>query len=220
MNILTAGDSFTYGEELSDINNAWPFLLGRKLNSYVTNLASPAASNDKIIRKTVDHIVNYHIKPDLVIVGWTNPGRQEFADEHGYYDIWPGYDGSLYKKDNATWRSELCRYISVYHNRIHLYLKYVQQILFLQSFFKQYNIKYLMLDVTAFDYYKSQHDLFMGNYFNMIDKDAFIGFNVEGMTEWTQGTAIGPNGHFLDDGHCIVAEKVYNHIVLHKLDNL
>jgi len=212
MNILTVGDSFTYGEELSDISNAWPFLLGRELCSHVVNLGEPAASNDKIVRKTLEHVVNYHIKPDLVVIGWTSPGRLEFADDAGYYDVWPGYNGNLYNRDNAVWRSEICRYISVYHNRTHLCIKYIHQIILLQNFFKQRGIKYLMMDIHAFDYYKTQNNEYMENYFNLIDKDFFIGFNQEGMMEWTYGTPRGPNGHFLDQGHEIVAEKIYEHI--------
>lgn len=212
MNILAAGDSFTYGDELLDTSNAWPFLLGKKLHSNVVNIAEPAASNYKILRKTMDHVVNYHIKPDLVVIGWTSPGRQEFSDDVGYYDIWPGYSGNLFLKDNTLWRAELTKFISVYHNKEHLYTNYLHQIILLQSFFKQQNIKYLMMDVMAFDYYKTNKTVYTENYFNLIDKNFFIDFNKAGMTEWTYGVPQGPYGHFLDQGHEIVANKVYDYI--------
>ncbi len=39
MKILTLGDSFTFGAELSDISNAWPYLLGKKLGYEVFKFA-------------------------------------------------------------------------------------------------------------------------------------------------------------------------------------
>ena len=88
--LLTVGDSFTYGEELADKTSAWPQILANKLNYSLTNLGQPSASNDKILRKTIDHLVR-EPDVDLVVIGWSNIGRREHADEFGYYDVWPGY---------------------------------------------------------------------------------------------------------------------------------
>jgi hypothetical protein len=212
MNIISAGDSFTYGEELSDVNNAWPFLLGQKLNGQVTNLAEPAGSNDKVIRKVMEYIANEPIKPDLVLIGWANPGRIEFADEHGYYDFWPGYQGNLFERDSAHWRNELCKYFSVYHSRSALYLRYLQQVILMQHYLKSLGIKYIMMDVLARDYYKDVHQSYYGRYQEQVDKNHFIDFQKAGMLEWTYGCPMGPRNHFLDEGHAIVTEKVYEHV--------
>jgi hypothetical protein len=32
------------------------------------------------------------------------------------------------------------------------------------------------------------------------------------MMEWTYGAEIGSRGHFLDQGHTMVADKIYNHM--------
>jgi hypothetical protein len=32
------------------------------------------------------------------------------------------------------------------------------------------------------------------------------------MMEWTYRTPQGPGGHFLEQGHAIVADKIYEHI--------
>lgn len=212
MKILSAGDSFTYGEELSNLNNAWPYLLGKQLISEVVNLAEPAGSNDKIIRKVLDFIINNPGQINLVLIGWASPGRMEFCDEHGYYDIWPGYSGSLLNNDGAHWRNEICKYISVYNSREALYLKYLQQVIMMQQFLKSYNIKYVMLDVLAQDYYKGMHRNSYANYRDQIDKNFFIEFGTGGMIDWTRGLPKGPNGHFLDGGHKVVADKVFSHI--------
>ena len=54
--ILTVGDSFTYGEELADRTSAWPQVLANKINYELVNLGQPSASNDKILRKTLDYL--------------------------------------------------------------------------------------------------------------------------------------------------------------------
>jgi hypothetical protein len=32
------------------------------------------------------------------------------------------------------------------------------------------------------------------------------------MMDWTYNTPKGPGGHFLEEGHAIVADKIYEHI--------
>ena len=212
MRILTVGDSFTYGEELADQRSAWPYRLGDKYHAEVINLGEPASSNDKIVRKTLDYLINNGGTIDLVVIGWTSPGRSEFADESGDYDIWPGYQGSLFVRDGHQWRNQLCSYVSQYHNREFYFIKYIQQIILLQSFLRTKNIKYIMLDVLHNDYYKNNTKSLKDNYFELIDKERYLGFNLEGMCEWTYGCKQGPNGHFLEEGHQIVADKIYDHI--------
>ena len=45
-----------------------------------------------------------------------------------------------------------------------------------------------------------------------IDKDSFLGWPNESMMEWTNRVPQGPNGHFLEQGHEQVADKIYEHI--------
>jgi hypothetical protein len=212
MKILTAGDSFTYGEELSDLNSAWPFLLANQLSSTVVNLGQPAASNDCMIRQTMEYLITKQDPIDLVVIGWTSPGRTEFADEVGYYDIWPGYGGNLFIKDGAPWRDNLCKYINQYHNREFYFLKFLQNVILLQNFLESENIKYVMLNVAENDYYKKSPTFFWEKYFEKINKAQFLGFNDSGMMEWTYGCKQGPMGHFLEQGHEIVSNKIYEHI--------
>ena len=74
------GDSFTYGRGLSDCMSydrppsaqAWPALLGNRLDMPVVNTAYPGASNIEILIK----ILNFKFKPtDTVVVGWTYIAR-------------------------------------------------------------------------------------------------------------------------------------------------
>lgn len=210
-NVLAVGDSFTYGEELSDTNSSWPYKLSNMIGAECVNLGQPAASNDSIIRRTMDHL-NVTNDVDLVVIGWSNIGRSEFSDEFGYYDVWPGYQGKLFARDGSNWRNELVEYISKYHNSEAFHRKFIQQVILLQSYLKSRDIKYVMLNIVQNEYYKKK--FFDGNhqYFSQVDTDNFIGFNESGMLEWTYGCEQGKSGHFLEEGHNIVANRIYEHI--------
>jgi len=209
--MLAVGDSFTYGEELSDRTSAWPQLLATKLSVELLNLGQPSASNDNILRKTIDQTI---IDPDIdfVVIGWSNIGRSEYADEFGYYDVWPGYQGNLFKRDGTNWRSDLVDYVSRYHNSEAIHKKFIQQVILLQSYLQSRGIKYIMLNIVQNEYYKKKHFDGQLKYFEQVNKDYFLGFNESGMVEWTYGCAKGPNDHFLEEGHKIVADKIYEHI--------
>ena len=215
MKIVTAGDSFTYGEELADLQTAWPHLLGKKIGAEVVNLGRPACSNDKIFRLVFEHLIDYNSsKTDLVIIGWTSPGRMEFADDIGYYDVWPGYGGNLFTRDGCHWRQELVNYISQYHNSKYLHKKFLQQVIMMQNFLTARGIRYVMLNTLQNEYYKQQpiDNPDRSDYFKEIDQTHFIEFNKSGMIEWAEGCPKGLNGHFLEKGHQRVADRVYEHI--------
>jgi hypothetical protein len=207
-NILALGDSFTYGDELSNQYSAWPYLLGNLTNSDVVNLGAPAASNDKIVRTLMETM--FTELSDLIVIAWTSPGRIEYSDENGYYDLWPGYSGNLFGA--STWRNDHVRYITEHHNDSALHKKFIQQVLMVQSFLTSQNKKYIMLNTVQNEHYKQVDFDNREDYYNLIDQTKFMGFNKSGMAEWTYGTPKGPNGHFLDNGHRTVAEKVYDHI--------
>ena len=210
MKLLTVGDSFTYGEELADRTNAWPQVLANKINYELVNLGQPSASNDKILRKTLDYLTFNTV--ELVVIGWSNIGRSEHADEFGYYDVWPGYQGNLFRQDGSNWRSDLVDYVSRYHSAEAIHRKYIQQVILLQSYFKQRGIRYVMLNIVQNEYYKKKS--FEGHlrYFEEVDEENFLGFNQSGMMEWTYGCPQGPGGHFLEQGHQLVADRIYEHI--------
>ena len=210
-NILTVGDSFTYGEELENRDHAYPYYLAKGLKANVVNLGQPSGGNKQMIRKVIDYVVSGE-PLDLVIIGWTSPGRMEFADANGVFDIWPGYSGNLFKRDGQDWRLELLDYINKHHDPAYIYQQFLLDVILLQSFLKERNIKYVMLSVVSNEYYHK-------TYFNddaalpkQIDATHFLGWPTEGMAEWTNGCKRGPNGHFLEEGHRKVTQKLYEHI--------
>ena len=214
MKIVTAGDSFTYGEELADLNSAWPFVLAKLCgDATCVNLGKPAASNDKIIRLLMSHLMaTDQVMPDLVVIGWTSAARIEWADDYGTYDVWPGYGGNLFTRDSATWRRDLVDYISKFHSSAYIHQRFLQQVILMQSFLESKGIRYVMLNTIQNEYYKKSFFPEQPWYFEHVNKTNFLGFDKEGMAEWTHEVKKGPHHHFLEEGHQIVAKKVYEHI--------
>jgi hypothetical protein len=209
-NILTVGDSFTYGEELVDRTLAWPWLLGNKISADVVNMARPGSGNKRMIRYVMEHISDSN-PVDLIVVGWSSPGRMEFADEDGFFDIWPGYSGNMFLQ-HQPWRTKLLDYINRHHNDEYLYRQYLLDVILLQSFLKDCGIKYVMCRAVGNEHYYNQYHHKDPKLVSLVNKDYFPGWPDTGMMEWTYGTEQGPNGHFLETGHEIVANQIYEHI--------
>lgn len=207
MRLLTVGDSFTYGEELSDLNNAWPFVLGRRLGYEVTNLAKPGSGNTRMVRHCVEQINNY----DLAIIAWSHFARIEMADEGGFYDLWPG-GGHLPHRGWADWRWTIINYFTEHHNDDYLYRQYLLNIILLQNFFKANNKPYLMLDTFGNHQVNNRTAEVNKDLLDQIDERFYVGWPADTMMEWTYGAETGPRKHFLDHGHALVADKIYNHM--------
>jgi hypothetical protein len=208
MNLLTVGDSFTYGEELADLKSAWPFLLGNKLNYSVSNMAKPATGNTYMVRTVVENFINY----DLIIIAWSHFARVEFADSFGIFDTWPGHRNGIFTNNHQDHRNQLSGYLTRYHNDEYLYFQYLINIILLQNFLKQKNKKYLMIDAFGNNYGDFIHINKIKNLREQIDCDYYVGWPDDTMMEITYTCPQGPGGHFLDEGHQLVADKIYEHI--------
>jgi hypothetical protein len=207
MKLLTVGDSFTHGEELGDLNNAWPFLLGNKLGYEITNLAKPGSGNTRMIRHAVEQINNY----DLIVIAWSHFARIEFADSNGIFDTWPGHASGVFT-NQLSYRTQLSEYVTRYHNDEYLYLQYLINIILLQNFFNKQNKKYLMIDAFGNNYMDFIHVDKIKNFRDQVDKKYYIGWPDDTMMEMTYKLPKGPRGHFLEEGHEVVANKIYEHI--------
>ncbi len=211
MKLLTLGDSFTYGEELEDRARAWPNLVANALNYDLINLGLPANSNPGICRQLIEYFASNDL-PAAVIVAWSSPGRMEFSDEGGAFSAWPGGATRRVFQEFHPWRDDLLQYINRYHNSEYLYIKYLQDIVFVQNFLSNQRVPYMMLTTVANEYYKNTHGKQYQYYEKLIDTDKFLGWPNHGMAEWTIPCRRGPGGHFLDEGHQRVAERINEHI--------
>ncbi len=207
--LLTVGDSFTYGDELEDPLQAWPYILGRCIDYEVTNQGRSGSSNTSILGRTINELTvnNY----DLVVVGWSTPGRIEWKDETGNYDIWPGFSTDRPMFKHHPYRLELLNFINQHHSPQYLYEQYLLQVISLQSFFQAHNIEYRMLNINNDNYYKQAVQDQYTQLSNLIDSDKFIGWNQAGMVQMAAGE-LAQFGHINVLGHQRVAEKIYEHI--------
>lgn len=207
MKLLTVGDSFTFGEELNSIYDAWPFVLGQ-INGYeVTNLARPGSGNKRMVRTVIEQVDQY----DIVIIAWSHYARAEWADSVGVYDVWPGCNAAAHEQ-HAPWRKWLIDHITHNYDDHYLYRQYVLDIILLQTYLKAHNKKYVMLDAFGNNtdperFYPVNIDLH-----DKVDASTFLGWPTESMMQWTYPYPQGPRGHFLKEGHTILAQKIADFI--------
>ena len=206
--IYAIGDSFTYGDELDSQEQAWPAVLSKLLDRPVTNWGKSAAGNTRCVKRAIDAVLD---SAEMIIVGWTDPIRHEFADETGIYDIWAGRNFRAFQKDN-THRIDLIKYLTAYDVPEYYYAQWLRQIILVQSLCKLHNLPCVMFIACAANH---NHDNFATNWpklVDAIDQTQFVGGMDTNVQIWTYGLPKGPNNHTLELGHKLIAEKIYEHI--------
>jgi hypothetical protein len=206
--IHAIGDSFTYGEELPSQDLAWPALLSNKLNVPVINKGRKATGNTRITKRTIDAVI---AKASGIVIGWSDCCRREFADEFGIFDLWAGRNTSLFQ-DNIAYRKDIVKYMTVYDTPEYYYTDWLRKIILVQSFVKSHKIPCSMFIAVGSHFLHKQYKNKHSDLINMIDQSMFIDNMYTSVAEWTWGTPNGPNGHPLEQGHEIIANKIYEHI--------
>ena len=217
--IYAIGDSFTFGDELPDVivtpenlkpsDIAWPALLSKKWNKPVTNLGRQASGNTRIIKRSMDCV--FKGDAELIIVAWTNPSRIEWCDEQGPHDIWPGRDVRWMPASRVPMVEKLSR---EHNDEVDhwCYRTWLRDIILLQTFFKLHNQRYVMVQShlsQLFNAYWPYRDLDLRD---QIDTTYFVGWPLEGMTEWMGDCPRGPKNHPLELGHQRIADKIDEYI--------
>ena len=214
MKLYTVGDSFTYGEELEDRNSAWPHVLGNMLGYDVVNEGKRGTGNHWCVKRTINAVVQH--TPDLVVVGWTSCGRQEFNDHHGSFTIWPGCTEHAYWLNPAEAkdvdRATISRWLNMYSESVYEFRNWVRQVILLQCFLKQHNVEYRF--VNTFDNLNLMGELNhkADDLIGMIDTTKFVGWPATQMVEMMGDAPKGPGGHPLELGHKRIAETIHAHI--------
>ena len=234
--IYTNGCSFTYGDELADTNLSWPYLLAEKLNTKVFNDAVSGGTNYRTLYRTTKNInQNY----DLYIIAWTSNLRYTFyhADNNFEVNFNPQLKHTLYQKEKFYhhWGQDLYQY---WHNELYSFKIWLQQIIHLQSVFKQFNKKFLMINTMSnnLDLWLSPKDEFINSvrslinfdlmddeqilaeqeeisyYVNCIDTKNYYQWNKFNMISLSNQFPVGPKGHFLEEGHEHMSELIYGYL--------
>lgn len=185
MKILALGDSFTYGEELSDpCNEGWIWIVARELGAELRNVSRPGCSNDYIIKRLMREILEYHERPDLVVIGWSSCSRIEEADDELLvWDSWPGRQ--LIGENKGTFREDRIKYRTLYNNEMWEYRRWLRQVILVQDFLNQRNLDFRFLNC-----FHNQHLVERKEYTPLfldqaIDAERFYGWKDRtGMIQW------------------------------------
>jgi lysophospholipase L1-like esterase len=207
--IYAIGDSFTYGDELSSQDLSWPAVLSRKLNRQIINKGMPASGNTRMVKRAIDAVLD---SSELIIIGWSDCNRQEFADDIGIYDMWAGRNYRAVQLDDPTHRITQIKYMTAYNTPKYYYANWLRQIILTQNLCKSKSIPCVMfIACGAHEDHKLYYNEF-SKLVNAIDYSVFVDDMFTSVAEWTWGTPHGPNGHPLEAGHEIIADKIYEHI--------
>jgi hypothetical protein len=241
MKMYFNGCSFTYGDELPNPQqSAWPTLVCSELKCDFLNDAVSGGTNDRIMYKTVQNINNY----DYFVIAWTNYNR--FTEYNPVDNFEINFNPNLHmdparhhsndlKKNYSKYKDYGQIYYKYWYNDLFEFKKWLQQIILLQSFFKQHNKSFLMLNtsnnnlplwlkpqekfidstkhlIDFFDYANDDQLLEehtqIQKYNSMIDTSTFIEWANWSITDLSTTHECGPGGHILEEGHQAVANKV------------
>ena len=206
--IYAIGDSFTYGDELDSQEQAWPTVLSKLVNKPVINKGRSATGNTRMVKRAVDAVID---DAEMIVVGWSDCNRQEFADEIGVYDIWAGRNYRAFQKDN-THRIDLIKYLTAYDTPEYYYADWLRKVILIQSLCQVKNIPLVMFIACGSNNSHQEYHTKFATLVNQIDQTQFVDGMFNSVAEWCYGTPYGPNGHPLETGHKIIANKIYEHI--------
>lgn len=170
--LIVAGDSWSFGSEIvnpefdlekvrdwDEINdkyrtsNIYPFYLSKKLNiDSIKNLSFPAYSNDRIIRVLINYLTKYYLVPNnnledvFVVVGLTSPERKDFYykgdTKSQWITMWPAWEHNYSEHEGVN--DFMKSYVTYFSNKQEYLNRYINQVYYLENFFKNNNIKYLI----------------------------------------------------------------------------
>jgi len=206
--IYAIGDSFTYGDELTSRELAWPAILSKKLNKEIINKGRPATGNTRMIKRALDAVID---KAEMIIIGWSDSNRVEFADENGIFDLWAGRNFRQFQ-DDILHRKDLIKYMTAYDATEYYYTNWLRKIILIQSLCKLHQIPCVMFISCGANERHQEYHINHQNLVDQIDHSVFVDGMFNSVAEWTYGTPHGPYGHPLQAGHEIIADKIYEHI--------
>ena len=174
--LLAEGDSWTAGdiidpritEDLAGNVNAkindnyrlpkvWPHKLATKLGIKSMNTAVAGSSNDGIVRRVIDNVLNllnkYEPHEIKVVIGLTSPERKDFYhkkdNDYGWDVLYP-LDSSELSEERSLFKKV---YSSIYWNKEEYISRYLQSIFLIHHF-----LKYKGIDHTFFNAFYQDND--------------------------------------------------------------
>jgi hypothetical protein len=207
MKILCCGCSFTYGDELDNLNDAWPHQLGKMMGATVINNGKPGSSNRQIFHQVIRGVEEHN--PDWVFVQWSLLYRTEHSDEEMEYVVWPG---KQWKGNPKIHWLEHVKWVTAYNNPKWFSEQYHYVTVLLDHYLSARNIPFVSVDFDAFD---PNMKLFYENLSkdNYLKPEQYFVFQnkFENICAWTFPHPKAPKQHPLVEGHEAIAKKYYEH---------
>lgn len=199
MNLYTNGCSFVWGDELKDRENeAFPFLLKKRLGCELINDAQCGSNNQQILRMTLSRKFDNH----FVIIGWSSIYRYEYYNKE-WMNVNPT-DGEKFK--TLQWFKEDWFVVN-----------FVNQVLTLQNYLKYNNIPFFFF--LSFDTINRLDYL---GYFNLIDEKTFPSLFNEELNFRSyclnngQSMTQGFDGHPTKESHKLWTNYLYENCITTK----
>lgn len=122
-------------------------LFARQLKCDYLNNAKGGGSNQRIVRTTIDWLLENKDKWNevLVLIGWTEFHRYEILNNRNWTQI-NRLDTPPEKMQKRVGSENWKSYISNFYNMWRMYNNYLDNILYLQLFLESNNIKYIFWD--------------------------------------------------------------------------
>jgi len=235
MNLLVNGCSHTAGDYENDwfrsskLKRSWASKLGNILNAKkVINLSLGGASNKRIIRTTLEYLINNPKFSGPVIIAWTTHTRNEFTWHHSFFDRTPkgllggGVSGTEKKfghwvlatnpHDGDTQQKSLKDFMTLYYKYSHCYdfekEIFQQQLIMFESFLKDRGIDYYFF--CALDNIN-----FESTYGKQLNNRRWISFgDDQNSCDFLESNGFnkGYCKHFNHDGQLFLAQYLADHI--------
>ena len=169
----------------------WGLHVAEKLNLKLVNLAKSGSGNDLILAKALDYVSKNHKKIGKVIIQWTGILRMDF--ECGGHDVnnqWIQLNpGTLPAKGYGRGFEDIISVLQKHRipNLDSAMNGWLRKVYALQNIFKQLDVDYNFVTGIielneAMDFYnwndKCAKALIASHYFDLIDKDKYIGWPV------------------------------------------
>jgi len=227
--LWVTGCSHTYGNDLVDKTQAWPYLLANMLGLDCVNNAVSGGSNERIVYQTIKS------KPaSLKIIAWSYIERTTRYDPDNNFEVNfnPQLVHTLYDKRDSFLQYGKLHYTQWY-NDLYAFKQWLQQIILLQRYL--HDQPYLMLNAThnRFENYTSSWETFNSNvkefvcfnhmsdeelynehceiqqYLDLIDTRCYYNINEFYITKLHETYPVGKTGHLLDQAQEEIAKRLY-----------
>ena len=234
-NLFFIGCSLTYGDDLSSREtHSWPALIAKDTNSTFENYAISGGTNERNLYHTIKNTDQF----DHYYIAWTFMSRFTRYRKDNNFEI--NFNQQLINKlygDDLSYSAYGKIHYQYWFNELFAFKIWLQQILMLQSYLKDRNLSYTMINTAHnnIDKWSSPWESFIVNtknllcfdimndeqlfeehqeiqkYIKEIDKKHFLGWNTWSIEKLLPQYPVGPTNHLLEEGHRAVADYILKH---------